>query len=256
MKSFDTNALASEIFSAYTEGGIIAPPSTRYEDFNLASAYEVEAEFKKLRSRDSKPVGLKVGYANKAVWRALKLDTLVWGHMYEDTVRYATGELALRYYRSPKIEPEIVFKLKGPVGENPLAAVEWVAIGFEVIHCPYAEWQFKPADFVAAFGLHLALVVGEPLEVTPDNIHALAEQLAQFKLKLYKGEEMVDEGAGKNSLRSPALCLAELARVAPLGADDLVSSGTLTNGQAIQEGETWRVELQGIGLKPLKLSLV
>ena len=73
MKSFDANALASEIFSAYTEGGIIAPPSTRYEDFDLAAAYEVEAEFKKLRSRDSKPVGLKVGYANKAVWRAMKL---------------------------------------------------------------------------------------------------------------------------------------------------------------------------------------
>jgi hypothetical protein len=30
------------------------------------------------------------GYANKAMWRALKLDTLVWAHMYDDTVRYAT----------------------------------------------------------------------------------------------------------------------------------------------------------------------
>ena len=31
-------------------------------------------------------VGVKAGYANKAVWRALKLETLAWASMYEDTV--------------------------------------------------------------------------------------------------------------------------------------------------------------------------
>jgi len=35
----------------------------------------------------------------------------------------------------------------------------------------------------------------------------------------------------KSSLRSPALSLGELARIAPLGAGDLVSSGTLTTPQ-------------------------
>ena len=34
-------------------------------------------------------VGVKVGYANKAVWRVLKLETLVWASMYDDTVRFA-----------------------------------------------------------------------------------------------------------------------------------------------------------------------
>ena len=37
----------------------------------------------------ARPSGRKVGYANKAVWRALKLDTLVWADMYDDTVRHA-----------------------------------------------------------------------------------------------------------------------------------------------------------------------
>ncbi len=36
-------------------------------------------------------VGVKVGYANKAVWRALKLETLVWASMYDDTVRHVAG---------------------------------------------------------------------------------------------------------------------------------------------------------------------
>ena len=46
-------------------------------------------------------VGRKVGFANKAVWRVLKLETLVWAHMYDDTVRYADRNDARRC-RSPR----------------------------------------------------------------------------------------------------------------------------------------------------------
>ena len=60
---------------------------------------------------------------------------------------------------SPKIEPEIVFKLKRPLaaGLDPAAtldAVEWLAPGFEIIDCVFPAWRFTPADFVAAYGLH------------------------------------------------------------------------------------------------------
>jgi 2-keto-4-pentenoate hydratase len=70
------------------------------------------------------------------------------------------------------------------------------------------------------------------------------------------------EGSGKNSLRSPALCLAELASAMSrqpgtdlLGAGDFVSSGTLTESQPLAAGETWRAEVEGIDLQPLTLSV-
>ena len=66
-------------------------------------------------------------------------------------------------------------------------------------------------DFVAACGLHAALVVGTPRFIGPGDIPSLADQLAQFKVRLLKNDELVAEGSGKNSLRSPALCLGELA---------------------------------------------
>ena len=117
MSDTDINALAQEMLDAYTTGAMIpVPPSARHEDFDLNSAYAVEAEFSRLRKQSGRrTVGLKVGYANKAMWRVLKLETLVWAHMYDDTVHYAGGnsaELQLPYDRSSKIEPEIVFKLK------------------------------------------------------------------------------------------------------------------------------------------------
>jgi 2-oxo-3-hexenedioate decarboxylase len=68
-------------------------------------------------------------------------------------------------------------------------------------------------------------------------IPALVDQLAQFRVRLLKNGETVAEGAGKNSLRSPALCLGELASAIsrrsgeePLLGGELVSSGTLTEG--------------------------
>jgi 2-oxo-3-hexenedioate decarboxylase len=224
----------------------------------------------------AKTCGIKVGYANKAMWRVLKLETLVWAHMYEDTVHYAHGgaaEYALPAHRAPKIEPEIVFKLKEPIATAGLdaaavlALVEWIAIGFEIIDCPFPDWQVKPTDFVAAFGLHLGLVVGEPLKIDAAMIPTLVEQLASFKLKVSKNGEFVEEGAGKNSLRSPALCLAELGGAmlkrgnifqnanAGLAAGDLISSGTLTAGHLIQSGETWSVEVEGLPLAGLAVTL-
>jgi len=245
-------------------------PSSGDASFDVAAAYAVERELVRMRRASGRAtVGRKVGYANKAMWRALKLDTLVWAHMYDDTVRYAAnGEAALDLSRmyAPKIEPEIVFKLRAPLGDvaggaaAALAAVEWVALGFEIIDAVYPESKFQPADFVAAYGLHAALVVGEPRRIDDAAIPALVDELPAFKLKLSKNGEVVEEGSGKNSLRSPALCLAELAAAIgrqtdadPLAAGELISSGTLTNSVPVRAGETWRAEVDSLDLAPLTL---
>jgi len=212
------------------------------------------------------------------MWRVLELDTLVWAHLYDHTVRHANANaatLSLAETISPKIEPEIVFKMKAPLGAGiteaaaALEAVEWLALGFEIIDCPYAGWKFQPADFVAAYGLHVALIVGEPRPVTAANIPDLVEQLATFKIRLSRhgmveGERAVEiDGSGRNSLRSPALCLAELASAMakqdgtePLAAGDLISSGTLTESTPIQPGATWTASVEGLALPTLTLTLL
>lgn len=271
MLTLDRSALAAELAAAYANCQIVtAPPSARDASFDLTAAYAVEAELARLRRASGRTtVGRKVGFANKAMWRVLKLNTLVWAHMYDDTVRYAddnVADLSVGRMCSPKIEPEIVFKMKKSLGEAPadaaaaLDAVEWLALGFEIIDCVYADWKYQPADFVAAFGLHAALVVGTPRLLDADTIPAIAEQLPKFTVKLQKNGQLVDEGSGKNSLRSPALCLAELASAIarqpdaePLGAGELVSSGTLTESQPLRAGETWTAVLEGLDLPHLTL---
>ena len=92
-----------------------------------------------------------------------------------------------------------------------LDAVEWIALGFEIIDCVYQDWKFQPADFVASYGLHAALIVGAPMAVDAASAPALAEALAAFKVQLLRNGEPAEQGGGRNSLRNPALCVAELA---------------------------------------------
>jgi len=272
--SQNTNAdgLARELMSAYERGEMVAVPPSERSGFDLNVGYEVEEILKRTReAAGHRSVGRKVGYANKAMWRVLRLETLVWAHMYDDTVHYAnnnSAELALAHPRSLKIEPEIVFGSKGPIASESsdaaagLESVDWLALGFEVIDCPFPGWKFQPSDFVASFGLHAALVIGEKREVKPEMIPQLVDELARFKVKISKHGELIEEGSGRNSLKSPALCLAELsAAIArrfpsePLSAGELVSSGTLTAGHSTSVGDVWRAEVEGISLPPLTLRL-
>ena len=267
--AIDAAALAREILEGYARRQPVAiPPSARDGGLDLASGYAVESEIVRLRLSEGRTTaGFKVGYANKGVWRALKLDTLVWAHMYDDTVHPAAGNeatLPIDRMFAPKIEPEIVFTLKHPLGATAepaaaLEAVESIALGFEIIDCLFPDWKFQPADFVASRGLHAALIVGDALAVHPGNIPALVEQLPVFTVKLMKNGQVVAEGGGRNVLRSPASCLAELASAhaksasAPLPAGALVSSGTMTESQFMASGDRWKAVLSGLDLPPLSV---
>ena len=273
MSQDEVESLARELQSAHESGQMVTSPPSERPGFDLDMAYQVEAMLKRFREGGGqKAVGRKVGYANKAMWRVLKLETLVWAHMYEDTVHYSegnSGAVSIVRPHSLKIEPEIVFGLKHTVeGESSdtqaaLEASDWLALGFEIIDCPFPDWKFQPSDFVASYGLHAALVVGERLPVRPELIAKLVEELPRFKVRVSKSGGFVEEGSGRNSLKSPALCLAELgAAVAkrfpsePLSAGEIVSSGTLTAGHLTTRGDLWTFDVEGLSLPSLTLRLV
>src|ERR1700730_9608198 len=272
MSHNEIETLARELLSAYQTCGMVAVPPSARPGFDLNIAYEVEKKLKQFREVEGhRAVGRKVGYANKAVWRVLKLETLVWAHMYDDTVHYAdrnSATLAVAHPRSLKIEPEIVFGLKQPItgaasdATSALASADWLALGFEIIDCPFPEWKFQPSDFVASFGLHAALVIGEKMPVRPESIPALVDELSRFKVRMSRNGAFVEEGSGRNALKNPASCLAELSTAMsrrfpdhPLNAGEIVSSGTLTAGHATGTGDEWTADVEGISLPSLTIRL-
>ena len=193
----------------------------------------------------------------------------MWAHTWRETVTHADDGVAtvsLERMVEPRIEPEIVFGLRGPVpigsdAREVLRAVSWIAPGFEIVQSHFPDWKFKAPDCTAAFGLHAALVVGTPVPVTEANRSALADALPAFELTLCHGSRVVERGVGANVLDSPALALAYLARVlagqpraAPLAAGEIVTTGTVTDAWPVAAGQTWSSDYGALPLTGLRVT--
>ena len=243
---------------------------TEQGDFSLHDAYNVAHQLANTQRANGKTLaGRKIGISNRAAWDSLGLTDVVWGYVFSDTVFEAKQNaytLSLDGLSQPKLEPEIVFGLNAalPAGTRNGAALlksaEWIALGFEVVQCPYENWQFKPADLVATFGFHGALIIGEKKMI--DDPEALARALVNTSATLYKDDTVVHEGGGTNVVDPPAAALGHIADLiaadgdaTPLAAGELITTGTLTAAPAIGAGESYRVSVSELGLADLTLTL-
>jgi len=267
----DLNDIAARLIAAYDSAAMLPPITADAPDFSVADGYAVLLDIEqRRRSQGWRAVGRKIGFTNRTIWPRYGVYQPMWAHVWSHTVHFAEGGkavLPLQGMVQPRIEPEVVFKLKAPVPvtddpETLLAAVEWMAPGFEIVQSHFPDWKFKAADCTAAFALHGALVVGAPVAVTDANRVALAAVLPRCVVTLKRGDAVIDHGVGANVLDSPALALGHLARLlaeqpkAPkLAAGEIVTTGTITDAWPVKAGETWSSDYGSLGIEGLTLRL-
>lgn len=265
-------ALADRLDAAFAGATQLASISAGDPAFDVAQGYEVLAELHARRvARGLRPVGRKIGFTNTTIWARYGVDRPMWSHVWESTLlraRDGRAEVALDGLMEPRIEPEVVFGLAAPLppGDDPVAllrAVAWIAAGFEIVHSAFPGWKFTAADCTAALGLHGRLVVGAPLAVSDANRAALAAAMPAFEVELMRGDTVVERGAGANVLGSPLRALAHLRDVLatqpwapPLGAGEIVTTGTLTDAHAVRAGERWSSDYGMLGVPRLALTLI
>ena len=261
--------IAKELLNARFRVRQLPPFSEAAADFNVAQAYDVAAEILKARRASGEmPLGRKIGFTNRSMWQEYGVDAPIWGYVYDTTLRMAhenAGVQSLKGAMEPKIEPEIVLKLRSAprpgMSEEDLAeCIDWIAHGFEIVHSVHPGWRFSVADTIAAFGMHGVLIVGSPRQVrTIAGLNRdLVRELKSFKVSLFCGADLRDSGSGANVLDSPLLALKHLVDMLvhlpqhkPLAAGEIVTTGTLTSALAIKPGETWRTAFTGIDLPGL-----
>jgi 2-keto-4-pentenoate hydratase len=261
-------ALALEIKSAQDHAQPLALLSTRHPELSLADAYAVAQRLQQMRmSAGAVTVGRKIGFTNPQLWDQYGVRLPIWGAMYAHTVlpyeQWQAG-FSLQPFVQPKIEPEVVlhFDRAPPSGADAaavLACVDWVAHGFEIVQSHYANWKFTAADAVADGSLHGALLLGTPQPVSQLGGDLLG-RLKQLKLDLFCDAAFVQSGLGSNVMGSPLMAVAHLLEVlaaqgpaCALRAGEMVTTGTITAAYAVQAGQTWHTQIEGLGLPGLRV---
>ncbi len=213
----DTQAIATELLDALDRNRLITPITARDPGLSEEAAYEVSAEIlHRRRARGEEPIGRKIGFTNRTIWREYSVYTPIWAHVYDSTVTFlegTSGGLAIGNFAQPRVEPEIVLHFKNPQRVTRdeaelLSYVDWIAHGFEIVQSHFPDWKFKAADTIAAFGVHGALLVGPKRRV-----HEFADPVAKlrtFSIVLARDGVVQAHGGGANVLDSPLLAAAHV----------------------------------------------
>jgi 2-keto-4-pentenoate hydratase len=268
--SAEVSREADRILDAFASRRLIPPLSHGDPAFDEDDAYAIALEIYRRRvQRHETPIGRKIGFTNRSIWREYHVSAPIWGHVYDSTVHYPdSGEARIDVsdLLQPRIEPEVQlhFARTPPVTRDEhaiLACVDWIALGFELVQCPFPGWEFAAADAIAAFAVHGALVVGPPVAVS--NLDSCCDRLRTFSVVLSKNGAQQAKGVGSNVLGSPLLAFAHLAEVLakqssflPVLAGEIISTGTLTELRPVSPGQTWSTTITGIDLHGISLSIV
>lgn len=238
------------------------PPTSQVAGLDLDGAYRVGAALdRRLWKRGHRRAGWKVGFTNRTIWPRFGLKEPILGPVYDRTLRTATpvGELSLAGFCAPRLEVEVVFGFEADGGAPDWRRPGWMALGFEVVDCHYG-WDLTPADSVADFALHGALVVGPRVHRAAPGFTEAVERLDRLEVRLFRNDEPVAEGRGSAVLGHPRAALEFVPRLrsnfeAPphSPAERVVSTGTMTALAPLAPGAHWRVETSGVDLPGLEL---
>lgn len=279
LMSTQANRYAHQLLEARANSQQI-PCLSRDAELSIADAYDIAKCILDIRiAQGETMVGRKIGFTNRKIWPNYGLrepiSAPMWAPMFDDTVRFAEdnrGVQDLTGSVQPRIEPEIVFKLGRAPSRNATLeeiadCIEWMAHAYELVACPFPNWEFEAADAIAAFGLHGTLIIGEAHVLSSATRANLADILtaASVSLSYSEGAEFTlhSAGFGSNVLDSPVHAVLQLHQTLktqpqfpPLKAGELIATGTLTDAHAVKPGQTWSSAFSGLALPGLTLSLI
>ena len=276
LMSTQANRLAHALIKARTSGTLM-PLLTADGKLSIDDAYDVALSIVKIRTAQGEnTIGRKIGFSNQKLWNVYGKGSLtapIWSTLYDSTVHYAMDNLAthsLSKSQQPRLEPQLIFKLaRTPAPDATLEDIsdclEWIAHGFEVVTSPFRHWEFEAADAVAAFGMHKALIVGEPRMISRQSRRSLPEVLASAAMSVSRSaagsSSWCAAGFGRDVQGSPLHALLALhqqlqqrADAPNLQAGEIVSTGSWTNALPIKRGEVWSSAFSQLNLGGLTVS--
>jgi 2-oxo-3-hexenedioate decarboxylase len=226
------------------------PQLSENTKYALDDAYDIQAAAIQRRlDRGEKRNGMKMGFTSRAKMIQMGLNDMIWGRLTDRMVVEDGGAISLKNYVHPRVEPEIAFLLKRPLGypctaADALAAVDGVAPAMEIIDSRYKNFKFSLEDVVADNASSSSFVVGpwHRPDTDLDNLGMVME---------FNGRP-VQIGSSAAILGQPVRSLVSAARLTTeagerLEAGWIVMAGGATAAEALRSGIHVRNTVQGLG---------
>ena len=128
----DIAKLAKTVDDAAHKARAIAQLSEKSK-YSLDEAYDIQsASIQRRLNRGEKRNGMKMGFTSRAKMIQMGLNDMIWGRLTDQMMVEDGDTISLKNYVHPRVEPEIAFLLKRPLGypctaAEALSAVDGVA---------------------------------------------------------------------------------------------------------------------------------
>ena len=217
---------------------------------SLADAYLIQAASIGRRiQRGERRVGVKMGFTSRAKMVQMGIDDVIWGRLTSDMQVEEGTPVPFSRFVHPRVEPEIAFVLKKPLGARvtpveAFAAVEAIAPALEIIDSRFRDFKFSLPDVIADNASSSGFVVGPWCR--PD------QDFANLGLTLSIDGRVVQVGSTAAILGHPLRSLVAAARLSadagePLQAGWVVMAGGATPAEWLKPGQYVSVEMEALG---------
>lgn len=246
----DLDEIAKFVDNAARFAHAIPQLSETGTDLTLAQAYEVQRRSVQRRyDRGQHQIGVKMGFTSRAKMVQMGLDEMIWGRLTNSMLVEDGGEIDLKDFVHPRVEPEIAFLLNKPLEgrvspAQAMLAVEAIAPALEIIDSRYENFKFNLPDVVADNTSTSAYVVGP--WVRPDTDFANLGMVMSFDGR------PVQIGSSAAVLGHPLRALVGAVKLVGedggrLEAGWTVMAGGATAAEALISGIHVRLEAQNMG---------
>ncbi|TMW70609.1 2-keto-4-pentenoate hydratase [Alteribacter natronophilus] len=231
-----------------------AAPLTELEpDLTIKDAYRVQLEtIQRKTGEGRRVVGKKIGLTSLAMQKLLGVDEPDYGHLLEDMEFENGSTIPFGRLLQPKAEGEIAFVMKKSLNrqhltiDDVLDATDYVVPAIEIVDSRIGDWKIKLQDTIADNASCGLFVLGSK-GYKPGEI-----DLEKTEMKLFKNEELINSGTGRDVLGHPAACVAWLGEKlyeygASLREGDIVLSGALSAAVDVHRGDSIRAVFSGLG---------
>lgn len=245
---------------------------TDFCDLDLPGAYRVQRlNIDSRVAAGERIAGLKMGFTSKAKMAQMGLNDVIWG-ILTDAMAAGDGPYDLGGLIHPKVEPEVVFRIGRRV-EDPAdaeAAVDAVAVGYEILDSRFRDYKFALPDVVADNASAAGYGIGpwHPVGRAPAPAGTGAAgaagaagipDISDVPVTLAVNGQPVSSASTAAILDDPWESLRSAARLATgagivLEPGCIVLAGGITAAVPLSPGDVITVTADGLGIAELRTS--